>query len=502
MVALSDLLAGDSSPGAAFRADKPWLTDTSGTGVPFQLRKPRDLLRAASPPPFDYGDVPVPVADLGYHYSEATGFDRSGVIVAAMVAAASVIDDRYKLLVNRGTDWKESARLWAVLIGSPSAGKSPSMRAATDHIKTMHGRMVEGWRQQYAKDDDPPPMPALYTSDATIAALTERLKSNPQGLLMLTEEFASWIGGIDSTDRGEAASNRGHWLQLYDGGQHQIDRIGRGSFLVPNWSASVLAACAPDGLRSLSKHLTNDGLIHRFIPVMMGSPNYDANGDAQQALARWQQWLEYVHHRGWSQSGCVVELSPEADELFRSENRAQRLLADATYEFSPALASHLGKHGGIMARVALVAHVLSDDKSSVLKPQAMATAIAFTQKVRKHAAAMFDGVLTTSPALNLARALGRSIVAEGMLKNSIGRDWMTQHCADFRKADDRLRREAVQLLEDADWLQALPGARQYGGWTTRWETNEMLDHMFAEEGAVWRARRAAVREAIGGEDTE
>lgn len=41
---------------------------------------------------------------------------------------------------------------------------------------------------------------------------------------------------------------------------------------------------------------------------------------------------------------------------------------------------------------------------------------------------------------------------------------MASHCQTFRKAEEPLQREAVQMLEDADWLSAETHVRSYGGW--------------------------------------
>ena len=74
---------------------------------------------------------------------------------------------------------------------------------------------------------------------------------------------------------------------------------------------------------------------------------------------------------------------------------------------------------------------------------------------------------------------------------------MTTHCQAFRKADDRLRREAVQMLEDADWLSAETHVRLYGGWPRSYLVHHRVAELFAREGEQWRARRAAVRDMIG-----
>lgn len=202
----------------------------------FEYRRPRDVLRRTVPQPFHWDDVPRSIGEFAWYYSKATGFDLSGVIVACVTAAASVIDDGYKLVVREGSGWSVSARQWAFLCGGPSAGKSPCIRAATDHIKHMHGVLYERWLMADAglRREERDPVPAIYTSDSTIPALSVALQANPRGLLMLTEEFTSLVGAIDAADRGEAAKNRGDWLQLRDGGPHQINRVERGAIFIPN----------------------------------------------------------------------------------------------------------------------------------------------------------------------------------------------------------------------------------------------------------------------------
>lgn len=479
------------------------LRRTTGQSVLFEFRKPRDVLRKVAPPPYSFDDVPPSIANAAYYYAQATGYDQSGIIVACVTAAASAIDDRYMLAVRPESNWYVSARQWSFLCGGASAGKTPSIRAATDHIKRLHGVLHERWR---AANEELPynerePIPALYTSDTTIAALSERLQGNPRGLLMLTEEFASWIGAIDSGDRGDASKNRGDWLQLRDGGPHQIDRVERGSVYVPNWGVSVLAACTPNGLAKQMKHMPEDGLMQRFVPCIMGAPNIDANGDARDALATWARWLEWAHHSTTRDFQSSISLNDEARKLFDAEAKSIRELVIATEEFSPAYASHLGKHPGMLAEIALTFHVFSTPSGTapddVVGPDAMRYAIQYMRKVRRHAHTLYSSILSTAPAFELAQALARSIVASEEILTTCGRDWMTQHCQAFKKADDRMRREAVQLLEDADWLEAQPGVRAYGGWPSKYSVHSKVFELFAREGEQWRARRAAVRDAIG-----
>ncbi len=471
--------------------------------VAFAARTPRDILRKSIPQPFELEEAPPVIANLARAFSRATGFDHSGMVVAATTAAASVIDDRYQLEVNSGSNWKVSARQWSFLCAPPSGGKSPTIRPATDPLKLLHAELHSRWKaaNEHLPDEEKAPLQAVFTSDATVPALTEKLKDNPRGILMLNEEFSSWIGAIDSADRGESAKNRGDWLQLRDGGARQIDRISRGSVYVPNWGASVLAACTPDGIAKQMKNMPEDGLIQRFVPCIMGTPDLDADGDCTAELQLWEQCIRWAHHFT-SISHRPLRFSAEAREMFEWERKEQRKLTMATEGFSAAYAAHLGKHPGMLAEIALTFHVFAGrgEPGPEIDAQTMGTAILYMRRVRKHAYHLYSAILSASPAFDLAQALARSIVAVEQPMPTVGRDWMTQHCQGFKKADDRLRREAVQLLEDADWLEASSGARGYGGWPSKYAVHARVFEMFAREGEQWRARRAAVRDAIGGDE--
>lgn len=469
----------------------------------FEFRKPRDVLRRVAPPAYHFEDVPRSIGEFAYFYSQATGYDPSGAIVAAVTAAASVIDDGYKLIVRPESNWSVSARQWAFLCGNPSAGKTPCIRAATDHIKHMHHILFERWQvaNEGVRREEREPVPALYTSDATIPALSVALQANPRGLLMLTEEFASWVGGIDAADRGESAKNRGDWLQLRDGGAHQINRIERGAVYVPNWGVSVLAACTPDGLAKQMKQMPEDGLVQRFIPCILSSPDLDANGDARTATLAWAQRLEQAYNDTTSDFPKWLTLSGGARRLFDAEVREIRQLVISTEGFSPGYAAHLGKHPGMLAEVALTFHVFGGAPGAALAAEvgeeAMAYAIRYLRKARRHAHTLYSSILSSAPAFELARSLARSVVASDEVMTTINRDWMTQHCQGFKKADDKLRREAVQILEDADWLSAQTHVRSYAGWPRAYAVHPKVAELFAREGEQWRAHRAAVRDAIG-----
>jgi hypothetical protein len=236
------------------------------------------------------------------------------------------------------------------------------------------------------------------------------------------------------------------------------------------------------------KHLPEDGLIQRFIPVILAARDFSADGDARAAQDYWHQCLYHL----FTASRAVVQLSPDARRLFKATEAELGQMAAAMDDISPALASHIGKHSEMVARIALVFHAF-ESTTLELSVDTLQKAVDLMSQVRKHSVALFTDILGRSPATELARALARSLAAADPSLQSVGRDWMTQHCRAFEKAgNDRVRREAVQLLEDLDWLNDV-STRSYGGWPTRWEVNRNIFRLYAREGEAHRAQRAAVQ---------
>ncbi len=483
--------------------------------------EPLDVMREIAAPPFDETDVPAAIGRLARQYARASGFDASGVIVAAIAAAAAMIDDRMRLAVRPQSKWAESARLWVLLIGRPADGKSPCMRVAIDPIRAMHADLLKTW--QVEADATPegnpkPPRPSLITGDTTIEALGETLAANPRGVLVATEEIAHLMRSVDGYRDG--STNRGAWLQLFDGGPMQIDRIKRGASLVPNFSASIVACGTPGGIADALRHVPEDGFVQRLLPVLMAPPT-DPEPDAPAVnVEGWHGLLAALYEAtSCPDTASRVELAPEARAMFDAEVREIRGLVDATYDICRPLSAHFGKHAGLIARVALVFHMVQridahpgarptvlglgfdaldgadTEGDLVIGADTMALAIRFMRKARKHAAGLFLGVLKGSSAYDLAQSLARALAASTDRPARIGRAWMSTHCREFRGAEERAQRAAVAVLEDADWLRA-DGSRTYSGWPSGWRVNPAIFSKFADEGARHRARRALVREAV------
>jgi len=471
--------------------------------------EPLDFIRQTIAPGFEAGDVPPELGRFACEWASAAGFDPSGVIAATVGAAAAVLSDGLRLEVNRASEYYESARLWVLLLGPPGVAKTPSLGAATAPIKAMHRELFEEWQRACARlrqaaeaSGEPPelpPRPALYTADATTEALAETLAGNPRGLLFLNEEFESWLGSHDAYRSG-GSKDRGEWLRAFDGGPHQVDRIKRGCFFVPNWGLSILSATTPSALQKLVRKLPADGLLQRFIPVLV-QPGRAADPLADVSLlARdYYNTLHRLHGYGPESGVRIVTMTHEAAELLRDERERLRSLALAVQVYGDGFAGHVAKHAAMLARIALVFHAVTGRDHPAERPlevSAVRLAGRFMQKSLRHAQALYGDLLGHEGAVSLARAVAAVLLADK--RQEITRRELVHSCHAWRKCDDdRARDEAMRFLVDVGWLREEHGD-YIKPYVTRWRINPAAHERFAEHGEQHRERRRLVLAAIRG----
>ena len=228
-------------------------------------------------------------------------------------------------------------------------------------------------------------MPALYTSDATTEALSDLLRDNERGLLYFVDELESWLASHDAYRTG-AGKDRGEWLRLYDGGPHQVNRVKRGAFFVPNWGASLLSATTPAALRKMAHKLPDDGLLQRLLLVLVRPREMpDAamlRVETRQPTEAWDAALR----RLYAIPAAVVHLSGAARDIFEAEHAELHRLTQAFEDAHPALASHLAKRAAMLARLALAFHAL--DAAAITDNVSGATiqrAARFMRRQERHA---------------------------------------------------------------------------------------------------------------------
>lgn len=216
---------------------------------------------------------------------EETGACPSAIAMSALGVASGALSHQTKLYLNRHNEFPVSPRLWVLLVGDPSQMKTPAQSGAIAPL-----RAIEREKQKVAEalnrlakenDEDEQRLPRLILTDTTTEFLCSALESNPRGIMVHVDELSGFFGSFDRYSSGKGHAPRSTWLKAYDGGPYSVTRVGRQTGIIENLSVSILGGIQPDRLRGM-KDLMDDGLLQRFISVMMrraamGQPNFDAN---------------------------------------------------------------------------------------------------------------------------------------------------------------------------------------------------------------------------------
>ena len=103
-------------------------------------------------PEFPSASLPEVLADWCADQHAMTGADKAGFTMAALAALSGTIDHRIKVVLKPGKPpFLAHSRLWVLLLGNPSATKSPIIRAATHELRALDAKVMAVWREADAE---------------------------------------------------------------------------------------------------------------------------------------------------------------------------------------------------------------------------------------------------------------------------------------------------------------------------------------------------------------
>lgn len=436
------------------------------------------------------------IADI----AERTQCPPDFAAVGAMITAGSLIGRKIAIRPKLRDDWEELANLWGVIIGPPSVMKSTALHEALRPLRALEGRSQEtheaeviAWRarQESAKVvreaarykatqsarkgqhfdaaalltqglEEEPKARRYIANDATIPALCDVLRANPNGVLVHRDELS---GLIRELDREGMEGSRSFYISAYSGKEaHTQDRIARGTNLrVPAVCLSMLGSMQPtiigDLIRDAIRENGGDGFLSRFSllvwPQIAGDwrdvdrwPDTDARQCARAAFGRLDT-LTPEAVGAEQEEGRMPFLRPDetARERFADwREQHERRLRSA--EDHPALIAHLGKYRKLVPALALICHLV-DGGNGRVGDGAMLRALAWAQYLESHAKRAYASVeqLRVETARELLRRIERGDVPDPFsLRDVYLKGWS-------RLATPEATRQAADLLADLDWLR-------------------------------------------------
>lgn len=439
------------------------------------------------------------------------------VAIPSLVAAGSVIGRAVGIHPKRrDTGWRVVPNLWGGIVGKPGVLKTPAVEEGLSPLAPLIERAAARFEEERRSIDaqragielrlkqlkspkggkhgdahaigreiadlerelrETVAVERRYkTHDATVEKLGELLAQNPRGLLLVRDELAGWLLGLDRKGR---EGERSFFLEAWSGtGSFDFDRIGRGTVRVPSLCMSIMGSIQPGRLRpfleeALGEQSGADGLVQRFQLLVWPDTtpewrNVDREPDAA-ARARVDRVFDALDRvKGRDLPGVpegtalgplaipCLRFAPEAQALFDVwRDGLERRVREPGIEQTPAFASHLAKYRSLMPSLALVFALVDGAEGGFvgigggIPLEAAQRAAAWCEYLEQHARKLY--AVELNPAATAAHALARKI-RDGLLH-----DGMTLR--DVERAEwsgltrDAAVRDGIELLERLGWVR-------------------------------------------------
>ena len=466
---------------------------------------PVDLWSTFNPPRVPHGLLPSVIEDFAFEQGATMGADPAGLAVGALVVCAAAVPDRIELRVKRYSVWNEATRLWGGLVGDPSTKKSPIIRQVMRPLERIDTALWETYAaakaQWDALDKDtkrmtpPPQQIRVKLDDATVEAAQEILRDSPDGVLYLRDELSGFFGSMDKYAgyRG-SASDRGFWLQAYNGGGYTFDRIKRGAGRIPHLSVSVLGGIQPEAMRKLTTDTIDDGLIQRLVPIMLQSGGVGRDEEMSRSVEAYESLVEQLHQMQPPTINNVV--FEDAARAVR-EDMERKHCELATIEIiNKKLSAHVGKYDGLFARLCLLWHCI-ENPGTELPPQigaacAQRVADFLSRFLFPHALAFYTSIYGLSDDHDRLTAVAGYILAHKVdrLTNRV-----IQRGDSTMRGLKRLEIENIcHQLNALGWITEAPRRRLSDpSW---WDVNPEVHRRFQERAKQEETRRQQAHEKI------
>ncbi|KPK32603.1 MAG: hypothetical protein AMS24_03790 [Chlamydiae bacterium SM23_39] len=183
------------------------------------------------------------------------------------------------LQMQEGNPWKETANCWAMLVGQPSAKKSPIMRRIFSLFKPLEkkaGIEFIAAKKEYKQIKDmtgedfegPIPIRKRYiTDDITTPKLRELMAGNPKGIILRNDELKGQLKRLEKVgNEGDRSFMMSCWSGLEE---YSEDRMCRESLLNIPLCLTWIGCIPPTALLSylreaISQGNNADGFMQRF----------------------------------------------------------------------------------------------------------------------------------------------------------------------------------------------------------------------------------------------
>lgn len=359
-----------------------------------------------APPQLDMDLVPTALRSYAEKVSVSIGCDPMIPLFAGIAAVSGAVDARTRLELKPG--FKVPPVIWCMTIGEPAGKKThgatpmfsvlhklqredvPRYKQAMQVFEAMEARheMARKAFLDAAKDTDAllsgevpqgygdapvKPVPLEIVIDRTTSSKLVRMAVDTQrGLLAKMDEMRGWMR--DMTD-ARSVEDRSAWTQSFEAGWYRMDRVGAGTISCDNFAISIYGNIQPAAFSQYYESMAEDGMLQRFIPVMVhselshkGKPDGDTSAQtAYEMMIRLAFGMPAMTYR---LSAPAARVYDEFQDWYYVRLSDERLLRPGEI-FMTAF----GKIEGLVGRIALLWHMMTEPMAVEVSADTMQRAV-------------------------------------------------------------------------------------------------------------------------------
>ena len=418
-------------------------------------------------------------------------------------------------MVQASTSWREPIALWAVVVGSSGAGKTPGISVTTaaltsiekdrrsriSELERRHQTKTEAakaahkkWMRAVDKATDagaPPPLmppeaakvppfvaPRLYVSNATIERIAQLIQARPSGLTIIVDELAGLFSNMARYSNG---SDREFWLEAWNGKPYRVERVGSNAIDLDHLLVGMIGGLQPDKVNR-AFDTDDDGFYARLCFAWPPEADYRpltndvdvVEPDLVNALSRLIRLSETGEDDVFVPRS--LPLSPEAADAFeafrKSLHDGKQDLEGRERECWAKGATHVLRLAGT---IALLEWAWSGEQAELVEigaPSLNAAIELWSKYLWPHSRACLR---------QIAQSRGKAAAAR-ILR------WCKRHARDEIGIEDARRdalaqsldakqtEEVLDALTKRGWLKKITTQRARGRPTHRWGVNPMLQY--------------------------
>ena len=348
--------------------------------------------------PFPTELLPEPLKPFIVEVAKSIGREDAFIALPILTAFGAAIGTSYCVEVKKG--WQEHPIIWSGIIGDSGTKKTPAIKLATStfhgyqksahkeylkelkeyEIKKMHYDVeFSAWKSKAKSEpsvqSEPPiepmrPLQKRYVVvDTTVEAIIEILSANPRGLLMVRDELAGFMTGMNQY-KGNKGSDQEQLLEMHSGGTIYVDRKTAQRLQVDTAALSITGGIQlPIMQKVMTEEQFNNGLMARFLLACPPCPPCEWTEEqvSDGLKNRVRQVMEGIYNLTPLQDGTptVVCLSESARALWKDFYNLHNIAISK--ESTSDMKAVLSKLEAYVLRFALIIHCVKwvNDRSSV-----------------------------------------------------------------------------------------------------------------------------------------